>query len=122
MITSEDGSSVFSRPIQDLFSSQEEADEDVKKPNKQKKSQEEADTRIILHCSYILNQEEIKMITIKSPDTDAFLLLLTFADKINTILIFYKKQATPNRYVYFSIIKVFKFERSNSWPPRFYWL
>ena len=71
MITSEDGRSVISRPNQDLFP-----------------SQEEADTRIILHCSYISNQEEIKMIIIKSSDTDVFLLLLPFADKINKILIF----------------------------------
>ena len=62
---------MISRPIQDLFS-----------------SQEEADTRTILHCSYISNQEEIKRIIIKSPGTDVFLLLLSYADKINKILIF----------------------------------
>ena len=71
MISSADGTSVVSRPIQDLFP-----------------SQEEADTRIILHCSYISNQEEIKRIIIKSPGTDVFLLLLSYADKINKILIF----------------------------------
>ena len=71
MITSEDGRSVISRPIHRLFS-----------------SQEEADTRIILHCSYISNQEDIKRIIIKSPDTDVFVLFLSFADKINKIMIF----------------------------------
>ena len=71
MITSADWRSVISRPIQDMFS-----------------SQEEADTRIILHCSYISNQEKIKSIIIKSPGTDVFLLLLSYADKINKILIF----------------------------------
>ena len=71
MITSEDGRSVISRPVQDQFS-----------------SQEEADTRIILHCSYISNQEEIKRIIMKSPNTGAFLLPLSFSDKINKILIF----------------------------------
>ena len=65
MITSADGRSVIPRPIQDLFS-----------------SQEEADTRIILHCSYISNQVEIKRIIIKSPGTDVFLLLLSYATKL----------------------------------------
>ena len=71
MITITDGRSVILRPIQDQFS-----------------SQEEADTRIILHCPYISNQEQIKRILIKSPGTDVFLLLLSYADKINKILIF----------------------------------
>ena len=42
----------------------------------------------LLHCSYISNQEEIKRIIIKSLGTDVFLLLLSYADKINKILIF----------------------------------
>ena len=71
MITSEDTRSVISRPIHNLFS-----------------SQEEEDIRIILHCSYISNQEDIKRIIIKSPDPDVFLLLLSFADNINKIMIF----------------------------------
>ena len=71
MITSEDGRSAISRPIQDLFS-----------------SQEGADTRIILHYSYISNQKEIKRVILKSPDTDVFFFLLSFADKINKILLF----------------------------------
>lgn len=64
---------MISRPIQDLFS-----------------SQEGADTRIILHCSYISNTEAIKRIIIKSPDTDFLHLVLSlkFADKINKTLIF----------------------------------
>ena len=71
MITSADGRSVISRQIQDLFS-----------------SQKGADTRMILHCSYISNQEVIKRTIIKSPGTDVFLLPLSYADKINKILIF----------------------------------
>ena len=107
MITSADGRSVISRPIQDLFS-----------------SHEEADTRIILPCSYISNQEEIKRIIIKSPGTGAFLLLLSYADKINKILIFDTGTRNKRRQinVKFSIINVFKFGKSNSWTPCLYWL
>ena len=85
--TSEDGRSVISRPIHNLFS-----------------SQEEADTRIILHCSYISNQEDIKRIIIKSPDTDVFLLLLLFADKINKIMIFDTATRNNGRQIDMSIL------------------
>lgn len=72
LLTSEDGKSVTSRPIPDLFS-----------------SQEEADTRIVLHCLFISKQSPpIDRIVVRSPDTDVFLLLLSFADPIEKSLVF----------------------------------
>ena len=70
-MTSDDGVLVTSRPVQDLFS-----------------SQEEADTRIILHCFYVSRQPCIDRIVVKSPDTDVFLLLMTFAEAMGKSIIF----------------------------------
>ncbi|GFR63243.1 hypothetical protein ElyMa_001891000 [Elysia marginata] len=71
LLTSDDGVSVTSKPIQDLFS-----------------LQEEADTRIILHCFYVSKQPFTSRIIIKSPDSDVFLLLMSFAEAIGKSIIF----------------------------------
>lgn len=71
LFTSTNGKSVSSMPVHDLFS-----------------SQEEADTRIIFHCLYLSHQSAINRIVIRSPDTDVFLLLLSFANTIGITLIF----------------------------------
>ena len=52
-------------------------------------SQEEADTRIILHCQYASRQSNCETIVVRSPGTDVFLLLLSFSDTIGKTLIFY---------------------------------
>ena len=51
-------------------------------------SQEEADTRIILHCQYASRQSNCETIVVRSPDTDVFLLLFSFSDTIGKTLIF----------------------------------
>jgi len=63
LLQSEDGKRVSSTEIRSLFS-----------------SQEEADTRIILHCMYASNKaaSDVKII-VRSPDTDVFLLLIYFS-------------------------------------------
>ena len=52
-------------------------------------SQEEADTRIILHYQYASRQSNCETIVVRSPDSDVFLLLLSFSDTIGNTLIFY---------------------------------
>ena len=71
-LTSEDGMTVQSIQVQDLFS-----------------SQEEADTRIILHCIHAAKSiGEEKVIIVRSPDTDVFLLLLKFSQDIDQSMLF----------------------------------
>ena len=68
MLSSEDGSSTETTLITDLCS-----------------NQEEADTRIILHLMHMIKEDTLanKTITIRSPDTDVFILLLHFCVEIN---------------------------------------
>ncbi|GFN86953.1 hypothetical protein PoB_001345900 [Plakobranchus ocellatus] len=51
-------------------------------------SHEEADSRIILHCMYASQQPTTERVIVKSPDSDVFLLLLSFSDAISKPLIF----------------------------------
>ncbi|KAK3107392.1 hypothetical protein FSP39_013623 [Pinctada imbricata] len=51
-------------------------------------SQEEADTRIILHCMNISNLEGPPIIHVRSPDTDVFVLLLAFIKDIEKPVLF----------------------------------
>ena len=51
-------------------------------------SQEEADTRIILHCLYASRQPNTCRIIVRSTDTDVLLLLLSFSDAIRKPLFF----------------------------------
>ena len=50
-------------------------------------NQEEADSRIILHCKDIASNFPTSTIVVRSPDTDVFILLLKFVQQIgNDIL------------------------------------
>ena len=71
LFTSFDGKFVTACLVEDLYS-----------------SQEQADTRIILHCLHASQQPHTKKIVVKSPDTDVFLLLLSYCDDIGKTLIF----------------------------------
>ena len=62
LMTSEDGLTTDVRPVPELYS-----------------SQEEADTRIILHLKYVNDHGRTKKVVIRSTDTDVFLLLLHFS-------------------------------------------
>lgn len=67
-----DGLTITSTPITDLFS-----------------SQEEADTRIILHCLYAAHTtSDNTNIVIRSPDTDVFIILLAYSIDIPQPLFF----------------------------------
>ncbi|GFO24222.1 hypothetical protein PoB_005072700 [Plakobranchus ocellatus] len=63
--------SVNSIPVPDLYS-----------------SHEEADSRIILHCMYASQQPTTERFIVRSPDSDVFLLLLSFSDATGKPLIF----------------------------------
>ena len=66
LITSEDGISTDARPIFQLYS-----------------SQEEADTRLILHLKYINDKSGAVRAIVRSTDTDVFLLLLHFCPQFD---------------------------------------
>ena len=52
-------------------------------------SQEEADTKIILHCMHIASHSpDETSIVIRSPDTDVFILLLHFSQHLNQKILF----------------------------------
>ena len=71
-LSSKDGESVTKELQEDLCS-----------------SQEEADTRIILHCLHICrNSSESTKIVVRSPDTDVLVLLLKFAQAIDQSILF----------------------------------
>jgi len=71
LLHSDTGETTTAVPVPDLYS-----------------SQEEADTRIILHCQYAFRQSNCETIVVRSPDTDVFLLLLSFSETIGKTLIF----------------------------------
>ena len=48
--------------------------------------QEEIDTRVVLYCSYAV--EEYNYVRVRSPDSDIFFILLYYASKINITLLF----------------------------------
>ena len=52
-------------------------------------TQEEADTKIILHCLHIAaTSPETSTIIVRSPDTDVFVLLLNMTEEIQQKLLF----------------------------------
>ena len=53
-------------------------------------SQEEADSRMLLHCMYIAGcaQPHVTSIVVRSPDTDVFVLLLYYSSSINLKILF----------------------------------
>ena len=71
LLSSEDGVTTDSIPVHELSS-----------------SQEEADTKIILHCMHASKQPQCEKIIVRSPDTDVVLLLLAFSSEINKNLLF----------------------------------
>ena len=89
LFTSSDGEFVTACLVEDLYS-----------------SQEEADTRIILHCLYASQQSHTTRIVVKSPDTDVFLLLLSYCDVIGKTLIF--QTGTGNNRRQINITKMAK--------------
>ena len=71
-LSSEDGETVTKEPEEDLWS-----------------SQEEADTRIILHCLHISQTSQASTkIVVRSPDTDVLVLLLKFAQDIEQAVLY----------------------------------
>ena len=64
-LSSEDGITTDSKPMHELNS-----------------SQEEADTKLILHCLYAAQHATTEELVVRSPDTDVFLLLLAFSKRI----------------------------------------
>ena len=64
----EDGLSTDVRPIFELFS-----------------SQEEADTRIMLHLKYVNDTSRAERVIVRSTDTDVFLLLLHFLPQFTNL-------------------------------------
>jgi len=71
-LESDDGLTVISTSIKDLFS-----------------SQEEADTRIILHCLYSAGTtSDNASIVVRSPDTDVFVILLAYSIDVPQPLFF----------------------------------
>ena len=65
MLSSADGNSVSSLHVNELDS-----------------SQEEADTRIILHCLHVASNSSESSVIVRSPDTDVLLLLVRFLSSI----------------------------------------
>ena len=71
-LTSADGKTVIATSVDELQS-----------------TQEEADTRMILHCFFASRQADFNStITVRSPDTDVFLLLVHYCNRIGTRLLF----------------------------------
>ena len=68
LLTSEDGLSTDMRPIFELFS-----------------SQEEADTRIMLHLKYANDTSRAESVIVRSTDTDVFLLLVHFLPQFTNL-------------------------------------
>ena len=71
--------------------------------NDLKSSQEEADTRILLHAKHASNQGYTSVIVV-SEDTDVFVLLIAFAKEIPASL--YQKRGTSTRVRYMDIRKL----------------
>lgn len=60
-------------------------------------TQEEADTRILLHCSHAADYS--RHVVIRSPDTEVFILALSFYKEIGTRLYFQTGKGTSTRTV-----------------------
>ena len=71
--------------------------------NDLKSSQEEADTRILLHAKHASDQGYTSVIVV-SEDTDVFVLLIAFAKDIPASL--YQKRGTSTRVRYLDIGKL----------------
>ena len=70
-LTSNNGVLVEDRPEEELFS-----------------SQEEAGTRMILHCQHIAQHHPTSVIVVRSPDTDVLVLLLKFSQVTDRTILF----------------------------------
>ena len=70
-LTSSNGVLIEARPEEDLFS-----------------SQEEADTRMILHCQHIAQHHPTSVIVVSSSDTDVLVFLLKFSQVIDRTILF----------------------------------
>jgi len=84
-LRSEDGITVTSTEITDLRS-----------------TQEEADTRIILHCLYAAEHQvndSTNCLVIKSPDTDVFVILLSYASEIKARILFETGTGSNHRLI-----------------------
>ena len=63
-------------------------------------SNEEADTRIMLHCNNVAaNSPESSVMLVRSPDTDMFIILVRFVPHINQTLLFDTGTADKHRLV-----------------------
>ena len=55
--------------------------------SKLESDQEETDTRVVLYCSYAVD-EEYNYVRVRSADSDIFFILFYYASKINITLLF----------------------------------
>ena len=65
-------------------------------------TQEEADSRIILHCLYAAEHhvnDSANCLVVKSPDTDVFVILLSYASKISASILFETGSGNNHRLV-----------------------
>ena len=67
-------------------------------------SQEEADTRIILHCMYAARLEPVKSkLFVRSPDTNVFILLISYSKQMKQSLIFIQEITVPREKCNYAI-------------------
>ena len=64
-----------------------------------KSTQEEADTRIVLHCLHSAEESRANDIIIRSPDTDVFVLVLHFTQNIEQRVLFYTGVGNRRRLI-----------------------
>ncbi|GFS21250.1 hypothetical protein ElyMa_001590200 [Elysia marginata] len=88
LLSSEDGEITDSQLVQSLAT-----------------SQEEADTKIILHCIHASMDLKCNIIIVRSPDTVVFLLLLAFADEIDKNLLFDTGTSNNRRQIIVTVLK-----------------
>jgi len=68
-------------------------------------SQEEADTRIILRCLYVIGQNtEVRTIIVRSPYTDVLVLLVKYRTQIVCSILFVTGTVNKRRHVDIEII------------------
>ena len=88
MFTSEDGSIVTATLQEDLCF-----------------SQEEADTKIVLHCFHASQSfPENVPLRIRSPDTDVFMLLLRYTNAIHRVILFDTGTGNKRRVINVNVI------------------
>ena len=80
-LTSNNGILVEARPEEDLFT-----------------FQEEADTRMILHCQHIAEYYPTSVIIVRSPDTDVLVLLSKFSQIISQTILLTQERETKGDF------------------------